>query len=409
VALAAASITPTGGVIASLSAAALSLHRPRRERLATIGLAVVLQLPWVVPAALSPASSTSDPAGVRAFAARGEHPGGALVSLLGGGGIWDSDVMPASRGGALPWLWLATLAAAAAYGYPRLRAALGAKALRALVCVAAAGFLIAALPSLPGGAALTRAAIEHLPGAGLLRDAQKWVLPLVLLEALLLGAAAARLAERLATGLHWRYLLGIAVLVLPLIALPDAAATLRPTLTPVHYPADWTAVADRLVGTGDVAVLPWQSYRRFPWVSATSVLDPAPRLLPAATVVDDRLSVGGRLLRGENPRAEQVRRALAAGPNLPDRLAQAGIGWVVVEHRTPGTVPDLSGLERRYTGRDVSLYRVPGSVASMHPGPARVTAVVVADATAALAVLGSVVWGLVNRRRRRETNGPTGQ
>lgn len=386
-ALAAASITPTGGLIAAATAVsvAVGLRRGRRELALTAGLALVLQLPWVLPALVSTASATSDPAGVAAFSARPEHPGGALLSLLGGGGIWDADVVPSSRGGALAWLGLIAVVAAAAYGLRRLVGLLGARLVASVTVLSAAGLLLAILPSVPGGDAVVRAAVTHVPGAGLLRDAQKWILPLVVFEALLAGAAVERLADRVRT-VPWRSLLVVAVLALPVILLPDAPATLRPTLDPVQYPRDWGAVERRLDG-GAATVLPFGSYRSFPWAPGRSVLDPAPRLVHVGIVVDDRLAVSGRLLQGEDPRARAVARALATGTDLRQRLARIGITWVIVERDTPGTVPDLSGLDAVYEGRSVSLYRVPGPI-SRHPDSGRdVVTVLLGDLLAVLALL----------------------
>jgi hypothetical protein len=410
-ALGAASITPTGGVLATVSAVAVAggLGRPRREVLATAGLGVALQLPWLMAAAVSTASATSDPAGVGAFAARGEHLGGVLLSLLAGGGIWDADAVPDSRGGGLAWLWLGALGCAAVYGLPRLVGLLGRRLVATLAVLAAAGLLLAVLPSAPGGAALVRGAVEHVPGAGLLRDAQKWLVPLVLFEALAFGAATVRLAERLAS-LEWRTVLAVAAAALPLIALPDAPATLRPTLEPVHYPSDWAAVSDRMTG-GDAAVVPWGSYRTFGWAPGRSVLDPAPRLLPVPTVVDDRLAINGTLLAGEDPRAAAVGRALAAGlrsspglrrsagPRLAAGLAAQGISWVVVEHGTPGPVPDLAGLQQTYGGRQVSLYRVSGQITPKRAAAGRVAAVIGGYAVAGAVLLALLGWSIGARRR----------
>jgi hypothetical protein len=402
-AMAAAAITPTGGVIGAVTAIGVTagLRRPRGQVLATAGLALVLQLPWLVPAAVSTAAATSDPNGVAAFAARAEHPGGVLLSILDGGGIWDSDVMPQSRAGALPWLWLAVLLASAGYGTGRLIALLGKRLVATLAVLSAAGLLVALLPALPGGAALLRAATQHVPGAGLLRDGQKWTLPLVVFEALLVGAAVARLAAR-ARATPWRALLAVAAVAVPLIALPDAAATLRPTLEPVHYPADWSRVA-ALIDRGDVAVLPWGSYRTFPWAPGRSVLDPAPRLLPAPTVVDDRLAVSGTLLAGEDPHADAVRRALHTGSRLAVSLAAQGVAWVVVEHGTPGDVPELGALSRVYSGRDVSLYRVPAPVREQQPSTVRVAAVLAGDALAVTLLAGLVLVALYARSPRART------
>jgi hypothetical protein len=389
VAVAAASITPTGGLIAAVTAVAVAagLRRGRREVAATTGLALLLQLPWLVPALVSSASATSDPAAVADFAARAEHPGGVLLSLLGGGGIWDAEVVPGSRGGALPWLGLAVVLAAASCA-ARLRRLLGAPLFRTSVALAAGGLMLAMLSSVPGGAAAMRAVVEHVSGGGLFRDAQKWIMPLVVLEALLVGAAVDVVVAHLRSP-HWRGAAVAAALATPLILLPDAAATLRPTLEPVHYPRDWRVVASAARG-GPATVVPFASYRLFGWAPGRSVLDPAPRLLDTSTVVDDRLAVAGRLRAGEDPRARQVAAALSDGGELPRRLAAAGISWVVVEHGTPGVVPDLSGLELVYAGSAVSLYRVPGEIRPVHAGTAKAAAVLGADALAVLLLLALV-------------------
>jgi hypothetical protein len=401
VTVAAASITPTGGLIAAGTAisVAVGLRRPRREVGAVAGMACVLQLPWLVPALVSTAAATSDPAAATAFSARAEHAGGTLLSLVDGGGIWDADVVPGSRSGPLPWLWLAVLVASAIYGARPLVERLGPRLVLTLTVLAGAGLVLAVLPSVPGGDAAVRTAIAHVPGAGLLRDAQKWVLPLVLLESLLVGAALGRVRDQVRE-VPWRVVLVVAALAVPVIVLPDAAATLRPTLDPVRYPGDWAAVATRMSGA-DAAVLPWGSYRTFTWAPDRSVLDPAPRLLPVATVVDDRLAVSGTLLRGEDPRAAAVGRAFLGGPDLAARLAPLGIRWVVVEYGTPGAVPDLAGLRQVYRGNDVSLYEVPAPVAAIRPFAARTALAVVGDGLAGLTLFGLGGWALVGGLRRR--------
>jgi hypothetical protein len=153
-------------------------------------------------------------------------------------------------------------------------------------------------------------------------------------------------------------------------------------------------------------VLPWGSYRAFAWAPGRTVLDPAPRLLPVATVVDDRLAVSGRLLRGEDERAAAVGRALAAGPGLVAGLARAGIRWVVVEHGTPGPVPSLAALHPVHAGTDVALYRVPGPVPAHRPAAGRVAAVVAGDVLAAgavLVLLAAAAAGAIRPGTRRKT------
>jgi hypothetical protein len=395
---AAASITPTGGLIAAVVGLLIALPERggdwRAWRWAAGGV-IALQLPWVVPSLVGSATVTSDPAGVAAFAARSEHAGGPLLSLAGTGGIWDAEVVPGSRDGPLALVGLAVLVAAAVIGWPRLVQVLGRTSTVRLAACAAAGFVVAAAASVPGLSAVLRWAVRTVPGAGLLRDAQKWLMPYVVLIVLLGGAAVARLAVVAA----WRVAVAAVALAGPLVLLPDAARAVRPAMEPVHYPADWSW-ARRAVGHGgDVAVVPFQSYRSFAWAPGRTVLDPAPRLLPGDVVVSDRLAVSGRVLRGEDSRARTVAAALDSGADVAGRLAAAGVGWVLVEHGTPGAVPDLRALTLVRAGPDLTLYRVPGPIRDGQPSTARIAVVVAGDALAGILVL--VAGGSVLLRGRR--------
>jgi hypothetical protein len=367
-ALGACAITPTGAVIGAVTAAAVGWRPGRRGRL--VGLAVAVQLPWLLPALTSTAAATSDPGAVAAFAARAERPGGALGSLLGLGGIWSADVTPASRAGVLGYLTALAVLVGLAFGLRKLL-----PRFRRLAVLAAASLLLAAAGSVPVLAAVLRWAVRELPGAGLLRDGQKWLLPFVLLAILAAGAALNRVRGA-------RLVLALAAAALPLLLLPDGPATLRVPLTPVHYPAGWRPAAALLDGTGQrVLVLPFASYRLFDWAPGRTVLDPAPRLLPAPTVVDDRLVVGARVLRGEDRTAARAA-AVLAGPAaaLPSGLAGAGIGWVLVEQGTPGpALPDLSGLSLRLAAPGLRLYRVPGPIAAEATSGSRTFLVILAD------------------------------
>ena len=417
-AVAVASVTPTGGLIAALAAIVAGLGNrrsgrgSRRDVVWTSAIAIVAQLPWIVPAALSTATATSDPAGAAAFASRGEHPGGVLLTLLGGGGIWNADVTPASRSGVLPWAGLALLGAAAVFGWRPLVDRLTPPVARALSLTAAAGLFLALASALPGSDSVMRVVVGDLPGGGLLRDGQKFVMPVVVLECLLAGAAVDRAVSRART-VQWRIVAGLAASLIPVLLLPDAAATIRPTIEPVHYPADWKAVARIMRAEGgDAAVLPFTSYRAFEWAPGRVVLDPAPRLLPVPVVVNDELAVSGHVVRGEDLRARRIGRVLEGGGGLPQGLAAAGIRWVVLEGGTPGVVADLSGLLAVYNGADVALFEVPGQIAGLKTRTRTVALVILADVLAGmmlLSALGSLTCArvrfvaimLVATRRRR--------
>lgn len=393
VALFAASVTPTGGLVATATAGVLGagIRRRRREALTLALLTAAAQLPWLVPAVVSSAVGRSDPAGVAAFASRSER-GGVLLTLLSGGGIWDRDVVPASRSTALPWVAAVVVAGALLVGSGRLRSLLGTRLTALLALLGAGGFLLAALATLPGGRAVLTTAVRDVPGAGLLRDGQKWLIPLVVVEALCVGAAIEVIGERLRGSGRVvesvsRVAATLVAIAVPIVLLPDATGALRTSLQPVRYPQQWSD-ARALVRGADAATLPLGSYRDFPWAPGRTVYDPASRMLRVPTVTDDRLSVSGRLVAGEDPRARAFVDALTSGGSgLAQRLAALGIGWVVVEHRTPGPVPGLPGLAAVLTGPDLTVYRVPAPVRRHHLAAARVAAVLVGDGLAGLALL----------------------
>jgi hypothetical protein len=439
----AAGSTASDGSVGGSPTGSVARSARRRGVVAVMGSAALLQLPWLVPALTSAANSISDARAIQAFAARSERPGGPLLSLLGLGGIWNADVVPASRSAALGYLTVVAIVAAIALGWPLLRPSLGRTLHIRLPALAGAGFVLAAASSLPGGSAVIGWAVREVPGAGLLRDSQKWLMPFVLLAVLSAGAAVDRVAclnwrpwqlrsearsqvqPRAHSGAlgtahsgalgkrnwQWQGPVVLAASALPLLLLPDAMATLRTPLTPVRYPDSWQQVAswielhnherqenepqgDKPHGNGphgDVLVLPFASYRSFPWAPGRTVIDPAPRWFAATVVVDDRLVVSGQQLMGEDRRAQQIGPALpSAGKNLGRELARQGIGWVVVETDTPGPpLPDLTSLQPVVTGGAVELYRVPGVTLRYRVNSAK-SAVLAVDIAAGLLVLLSV-------------------
>jgi hypothetical protein len=412
-ALAIAAITPTGALAAAAVLLVAGWSRRRPADGALVGLAVAFQLPWLLPALTSAAAATSDPRAVAAFASRAERPGGVLASLLGTGGVWNADVTPASRGGILGYLTMLAVLTALVAGVPLIRPRW--LAIR-LAVLAAAGLLLAAAASLPGLSVALRWSVRELPGAGLLRDGQKWLMPFVLLAVLAAGLACERLVGRLGNGLGnelgrpTAIVAAVAAAVLPLLLLPDGPATLRVPLAPVHYPAGWQQVADRVAGSrATVLVLPFASYRSFGWAPGRTVLDPAPRLLQPPVLVDDRLAVGDTVLAGEDPAAARMREVLGGSP-APDRLAEQlatlGVGWVVVEAGTPGpALPDLGGLQPVIADPAVRLYRVPGSVRPVSADPARAILVIGVDLAIALLVFAAAV-ALAGRAALRLLHSP---
>ncbi|WP_345461311.1 hypothetical protein [Nocardioides marinquilinus] len=393
-----ASLTPTGGLLAL---ATLLACGARRSRPATVvGLVgVLLQAPWVVAALLSGAG-VSDPAGVAAFAPDTEAASGPVVALLGLGGIWDAAAEPATR-----TTWVAVAAAVivvmvVAVGWPRLHRAWSRDLVRPTV-VAAAGAALALLSAVGPGQEVLRWAVETVPGAGLLRDGQKLLAPAVLLVAVALGGAVARVEAWLADrDADVRRAALLPLLAAPVVLLPDATTVTWPTVEPVVVPADLREAVTVVDGTPDdelVVTLPWRSYRSVGWGNGLTASDPMTRWSSARVVTDDDLVVGSTAVEGESAVASRVDAALSGGAG-PERLGGLGVGRVVVYRDAPGADEvDVAGLSLIFEGPHVAVYAVPDPRPVPPVGGARRAAVVGAHLGFGVIALGCLA---VARRRR---------
>jgi hypothetical protein len=139
--------------------------------------------------------------------------------------------------------------------------------------------------------------------------------------------------------------------------LPDLAWGVGGKVSAVRYPPGWVAVAQIINDDPrPVAVLPVDSMRQFDWAGAAPVLDPLPRWVRADVLSTGDLTIGGRTVPGEGVRARQVQAMLLDGAER-DRLADAGVGWVVVE--SDRSAPPLA-LPVAFQDDTLTLYRVGG-------------------------------------------------
>jgi hypothetical protein len=401
--------SPTGGVVAGVVALVMSFKRGSGTRSAkVVATAALVNLPWIVPGVLGQAVGSSDPGGAAAFAARSDTPLGPFASLAGLGGIWKTSIVPAERSS---WL-LATAALGVSLVAVGFLWRLGRSTQRSMVGLfqrlLACGFLglaLAWLPSTDWGAAMMQLLIDHLPGAGLLRDSQKWLMPFVLVVAVGFGAAADRATAWLRNrddALGW-----VAVLLggLPLLLLPSLAWGQLGELTPVRYPAEWGQVASRLEAAGAardrVVVLPWSAYVRYPWNDRRAALDPAIRFFPGEVITSDDLVLSdGRVVRGEDSRARVIGEAVQSGKPLAPVLHAEGVRWVLVEKTVPGAQA-VSPPEGRvvHDGPQLTLVdvRSPSPGTGLGSGALLVMAVdLMTGIGTAAALFGRVV---INRRR----------
>ncbi|MEU4316260.1 hypothetical protein [Nocardia sp. NPDC024068] len=427
--LAAAGLTPTGSLLAGATALAVA---GRRKFAGVLLVAVLSCAPWLTATAVSGvAAEPSDPAGVAAFAARAE-PGLATVgSLAGLGGIWNADAVPGSRTGPLAVLATALLLVIVLLGVRRVAAADGdperTRARRILLGMAGAAVVLPALAATPAGLAAMEWLVVEVPGAGLLRDTQKFVALAVPGYVLCAAAACTALPRRMksrrqtpenspdhaepekshtppraALPNRWAPALAalfIGALVLPL---PDLAWGVGGQLRAVHYPDSWQETAGRVDGPGDIAVLPGGMFRRFPYSGSAPVLDPAPRMLPRDVLQTGALPVAGRTVTGEGVRARRAEEVLLSG-GPPADLAALGVGWVLVERDTPGPRGDsaitLAQLEPVHDTGDLALYRVPEVTTRPEPGH---RALVVGAHILWAALLAAPLLAIGRRRRPRD-------
>ena len=357
VALAATALTPATGLMGVLIAF-LVKGKGNSVRLGVVGAAV--NAPWVVAGLLHAPIARTDGAAVSLFDVQSEGHLGRLGSALSLGGIWNTDVVPASRGLALAVVFAAMIWAVMLVGI----CAMWGEDRRLLVGLAVAGAIGLAI-ALSGWLAVDAMAafVGNVPAAGLFRDGTRYLLLLAPLEAVAFGFGAHRIA--LAVGSREaRQFIAVVAVAIPLAALPDLAWGVGNKLQPTDYPSSWyaarTAIASSTV-PGDIMVLPFSSYRRPGWNRGHRVLDPAGRFFDRETVTSDKLYVSGRVIGGEDPRAARIEKILQA--RSPARaLASEGIGIVVVE-RDAGPVDSgqLAGMRRISDGAPLRVYTIDGA------------------------------------------------
>lgn len=312
-----ASLTPTGALVGL--AVGVATARGWRRRLGVFIIGVVMCLPWVVPGLL--AGSTSSGAGAAAFAPRAETGAGTLGALLGLGGIWNADAVPASREAGFAVVGI-VLFAVLLLGVRRCP-----KPLLWLAGVGLGGAMLAWL--LPG---LMGWLIATVPGAGLLRDSQKLVMLAIPAYAAMAGGVSARLFSHLFRreqgegGSRGRVLRGwhhaapaIFVILLAVLQVPDAPRAMQ-QLTPMAVPVDEELV--ELAAGRDVLVV---EAGALTVIDGRVVVEPLTKAL--SLVESGALVVDGHVVDQPAERWVAAQEAWAAGDLAA--LTQLGVGVVV--------------------------------------------------------------------------------
>lgn len=399
-ALAVAGLTPTGWVLAVLAAAVALICAGGRSprRVAAVALTVTAAftaLPWLLATVLAgghaaggAAGPSGGTTGVAAFAARAEPGIGTAGSVVALGGIWNSQAVPPSRATWWAAVALVLLLVVWALAAPGLWRARRHPAVRATVLVAIAVWVLVVLAATGPGIALLDALVEAVPGAGLLRDTQKFVALALPATVLAYAFATAAVTRALTSRPLGAVGVAVAVTAVVLAAVPDAPRALWDQLRPVTYGPGWTEVAGIVDGQpGDLLVLPAGSFRTTPlWAGGRAVLDPAPRLLDARVLVAGDLVVGGgtggatggttsgttsagagqssQTVSGEGDRARRATAALLRGED-PRVLAGMGVRWVLDERTSAGprgesaTTLDDPTTTTKFSDTELTLYELP--------------------------------------------------
>ncbi len=411
--LAVAATSASGGLTAAVVALAfgaggLRAGGGRRRTVGVIAAVLVTNAPWLVAGLLHAGIATTARQGVTAFATAPEGSLPAPLAALGLGGVWNSEVVPASRLGASGWvsllvvLGVCALGARAWWRVTERRVAVGFLATAAVgLAVALAGVLVPA----------TVADLVHaVPGAGLLRDGSRYLGLLALVEAALFGAGARVLTQASRDRLV-AATLAVGLVLAPLALLPDLAWGAWGRLRPVAYPAAYAQVREALDRAApraeDMLVLPFTPYRAPSWNAGRKVLDPLGRYMSPNYVASDQLSVSGRLLPGEDPKGRPVLAALArrTGAERAAGLRALGIGLVLVDRSAPGARsprldPPVPGRRVAVAG-SLRLVALRGPVTRERVPAVRRVAVGLGFGAPVASVLVGAVMLLAGRVRRR--------
>lgn len=358
----AAICSPSSGVMGVAVLALLGVTRDRLTWVATAVVGVVANLTWTVPALTADAVRVSADGVFAEFAARAESDAGLVPSLVSLGGIWKTSILPEARTSTALVVLSCLLTVAAVAGirratwdHPGEWRRLGVLGLGALA--------VAAMPAVPGGAEALEDLASRLPGVALLRDSHRFLAPLGVVLAIGAAGAATAVRERVRPGREALWAVVGLVVTAPVLLLPALAWGAAGELERSSYPSEWESVAEALgEAPGRVVVLPWEgAYRGYEWNHRRAVLDPAPRYFPGEVLVDDRVFLDDGVVPAEDPRVEDVRRALAAADPAA-ALEALGVRWVLVEKRPPGI--DVPEGDLVHDGDGLTLVRLTGGTSS---------------------------------------------
>ena len=365
--------SPYTGILAGAVAAAVSLTPPWKERFRAVarraavllGAVIAANLPWLVPALLGPAVPERPLLASALFRARSDSPLGSIGSLLSLGGLWRSDLAPPGRSAGLWIPAFVLIAVLTVAGWARLGGRWPGGAMPGMLAVAAAGVLLAEAPSVGGLDAVSRW-LSGLPGGGILRDSQKFVIPLALAGSVGFGLGVERVLQAIPSTDRLVRRSAAALALLPVALAPTLAWGASGRLFDARYPHSWGRVEDIVAsdpGPGGIMALPWHAFLPFGWNRGRPVHQPALQYFSRPVLSSSSLEVGHYRLPDEDPWARRAAPVIDGKGPLSPQLHRLGVRYVVVFkeadwRRDPQRLIGLPGL---FDAPDLRLYRSPAS------------------------------------------------
>jgi hypothetical protein len=371
-------LVPSGGLLVALMSVPVAVVggvASTGRKVAVSGAVIACNLPWMLPSVFHPSSGAADVNGVDVFALRSEGPWGAAVTALGGGGLWNADAVPASRGTWLALILTLCVVFLGVLGWSGLRDLLGRAITGWWTVVAAIGWGMAVASAVTPS--LWASAITAIPGGGLARDSHKLLAPLMLLLAMSAAFGARRIWQTMSDRSAQRSVM-VAGILLPMAFLPDGAWGVSGRLSSVEYPAAWQQMREFFEGqtiTGDVIVLPWSAFRRYSFNPERTVLDPTPRWLPRSSITADELPVrtddGIVVVSGDDPRSVVVGQVWDRRQPLAEVMPSLGARWILIDVDHPPSVDPalLVGLDEVFAVAPFSVWELSAEVPLVDADP----------------------------------------
>lgn len=323
-----AAFTPTGWMLGGVIALACA-----RSWLVA-GAQLFLAAPWLLVTVFNGSDVSADSSSAAAFAARAESGVGTLGALMGLGGIWNSEAVPDSRTGwsAAIGVLLCALMVMGAWGAREI-----IRRHSGVLVAAALAIVVPFLLSTSAGVSVMGLLMDSVPGAGLLRDSQKFVALAVPGMTLLLARAVQVIAGWLNSG---RWLVSSATGILIVLTVPALPAEMSP-LKAQRLAPEWTQIVNAVSQPthSSTLLLPPGNYRV---QDGRPVVDPALKLLPGNPIDPGFLIVDDKLVDGD-PTAIAL---LQDTMNGEDHLAENSVGWVLVDRDSIANGTDTSAMDQ---------------------------------------------------------------